>query len=160
MTTPTSHRSDRDSGAALLLAIGFVLMISAISGGLIALAISSLNNRGDLEQVRNRQYAADGAIEKAISDVRGATCASPSGVTMDRLNSMDIRVDWTNACGVVQGPEGTVLAQRNVVFSACVKPQPDGVCPDAAIIIRAQVNFEQGLGAVTKTYVQSWSVNR
>ncbi len=161
MNARRSSRRHEDTGAALLLAIGFVLMISAIGAGLMALTTSSLNNRGSLELVRDRQYAADGAIEKAISEARTATCASPNGVTVDTLNNVDIRVDWTNVCGVVQSPDGTVLAQRNVLFSACVKPQPNGVCAENAIIIRAQVNFQEAVpGTVTQTYVQTWSVNQ
>jgi hypothetical protein len=51
-----------------------------------------------------------------------------------------------------------VVAQRNVVLSAC--NDVGSSCLDAAVIIRAQVNFQQVAGVVTKTYVQSWSVNR
>lgn len=154
-----------DSGAALILAVGFVLMVGTISGGMAALATSSLNNRNTLEVLRNREYAADGAVEIAIAQVRGSTCASGAGTLVDAsMNSTSIRVDWLNACGVVQGTDGSVVAQRNVIFSACVNtgsPCSDTAAPPAPVIIRAQVNFEQALtGAVTKTYIQSWSVNR
>ena len=164
MSRRSPHPQHDDVGAALLLAIGFVLMIGAISAGLASLATSSLNNRDSLEFTRNRQYSADGAIELAIADVRGRldrgelTCSTPGGFTRDSLNGIDIRVDWTNACGVVQSSDGTVVAQRNVTFSAC--EDTGGKCADANIVIRAQVNFEQAASAVTKTYVQSWSVNR
>jgi hypothetical protein len=75
------------------------------------------------------------------------------------LNAFVIRVDWRNACGVVQSSDGTVVAQHNVIFSAC--ESTGAACLDAAVIIRAEVNFEQAAsGVVTKVYVQSWSVNR
>jgi hypothetical protein len=158
------------------MTIGFVLAIGLIGGGLASLATSGLNNRATLVGLRNRQYAAEGAIEQAIAAARSRTCASieqASGVdgpTTSTMNGVAIRVDWVNACGVVQAgnrgasataasSDGTVVAQRNVLFSAC----DDTVvtCDPAKVIIRAQVNFEQGAsGAVTKTYVQSWSVNR
>jgi hypothetical protein len=165
VTIPRARAQQRDAGASLILAIAFVVMIGAISAGLAGLVTSSLNNRGSLELVRDRQYAADGAIEQAISQVRLlpgpalAACALADGSMVDTLNGVAIRVDWRNACGVVRGSDGTVVAQRNVIFTAC---QNTGVvCTDVNVIIRGQVNFEQASsGAVTKTYVQSWSVNR
>jgi len=160
-----THRHE-DRGAALILAVAFVVMIGTIGAGLAALVTSSVNNRGALEKVRDRQYAADGAIEDAIVQVRLAatsgsdTCASNSGVSRTpSINSSDIRVDWRSACGVVRSAEGLVLVQRDVIFSACL--DTNVACTDASIIIRAQVNFEQAAsGAVTKTYVQSWSMNQ
>ncbi|HEX3088766.1 MAG TPA: hypothetical protein VHQ23_08920 [Ilumatobacteraceae bacterium] len=154
-----------DTGAALILAVGFVLMVGSISGGLAGLALTSLNNRNTLETLRNREYAADAAIESAISQVRGLTCASPSGSRTDNtVNGIDVRVDWVNACGAVQIADGSVVSQRNVIFAACLStgsPCSDTAVPAVPVIIRAQVNFQQTLGgAVTKTYVQSWSVNR
>jgi hypothetical protein len=138
------------------------LMISAISAALVSLATSSLDNRTTLEIVRNREYAADGAIEQAVAVVRnpasGYDCSSPGGFVVDTLNSTTIRVDWVSTCAAAQSAEGTVVSQRNVVFTACENTGTG--CAENAVIIRAQVNFEQAAGSVTKTYVQSWSVNR
>jgi hypothetical protein len=150
-----------DSGASLILCIGFVLMIGAICAGLVGLATSGLNNRTTLQRVRDRQYAADGAIEQAIALVRPLSCSASNAFIVDAsLNGVAIRVDWVNACGVVQSSsDGTVVAQRNVVFSAC--ESTGAACSAANVIIRAEVNFQQaGTGGVTKTYVQSWSVNQ
>jgi type II secretory pathway component PulK len=159
------RREHEDRGAALLLAVGFVVMIGTIAGGLAGLATSGVNNRATLEQVRNREYAADGAIENAVSQVRLLTCASASGFITDAsMNSISIRVQWVNACGAVQSTDGSVVSQRNVMFTACLNtgsPCSDTAVPPVPVIIRAQVNFQQALaGAVTKTYVQSWNVNR
>ena len=137
-------------------------MIGLISAGLASLTMSSLKNRSSLELVRNRQYAADGAIELAISQVRVLTCSSPSGNTDDTLNGVAIRVDWVSTCAAsVKSSDGSDVPQRNVVFSACAKATPAAPCVEADVIIRAQVNFAQdSSGAVTRTFVQSWSVNR
>lgn len=171
MNAPSRQHRQPDSGASLILAIGFVMMVGLISAGLLALATSGLNNRTTLQTLRNRQYAADGAIEQAISQVRGLTCLSANGFIVDSsLNGFAIRVDWINACGVVQSgdrgttaaassSDGTVAAQRNVVFSAC--ESTGAACDPTKVIVRATVDFQQAAaGAVTKTYVQSWSVNR
>jgi hypothetical protein len=170
---PRPRQQHRDSGASLIMAVGFVLAIGFIGGGLASLATSGLSNRSTLETLRNRQYAADGAIDKAISAARTRTCSTPvatsgvDGPTLSTMNGVAIRVDWINACGIVQSGDrtsaataassaGTVVAQRNVIFSACV--DTGATCTLATVIIRAQVNFDL-LGAAPKTYVQSWSVN-
>jgi hypothetical protein len=158
VTRPRPRPQHQDSGSALLLAIGFVLMVGAISAGLAAVATSSMNNRSTLQLVRNRQYAADGAIEQAIAQVRASTCTSPGGSIHNTLNNVAIRVDWVNACGVVKSSDnGTVVSQRNVIFSAYCKNPTDANCNFTEVIIRAQVNFQQ---TPSETYVQSWSVNR
>ncbi len=165
MTSKHHRRYHEDSGAAMLLAVGFVLMISAVAGGLASLATSSLNNRHTLELVRNREYAADGAIENAISRMRlKTTCAVETGSIRDEMNGAEIRVDWVSSCGTVQSSDLSDVAQRNVIFSAsvCTASQcSDTLIPAGPVIIRARVNFQEDVsGAVTKTFVQSWIVNR
>jgi hypothetical protein len=168
-----SRRADQslhaDSGAALILAIGFVLMVSAIGAGLFGLVISSLNNGTTLEMVRDRQYAAEGAVQDSIAQVRQQTgsplaaCTAAGGsLVAAPMNDTTIRVEWSSACRVVAITDGTLVAQRNVIFSACeVISSPTTPCTEAGVIVRAQVNFEQrSTGAVTDTFVQSWSVNR
>ena len=167
MTTTRPRPQHADSGASLILAIGFMLVIGLIGGALAMLVTSGLGNRTTLQKLRNTQYSADGAIEQAISQVRGLTCTSPttSGSFPDldatRLNKIAIRVDWVTDCtGMIQGADGKFLTQRDVTFTACA--DTGNSCDPAKTIIRAQVNFQQQVagGAVTKTYVLSWSVNQ
>jgi hypothetical protein len=157
-------RGCADRGSSLIITIGFVLMIGSIAGGLAGLITSSMNNRITLVQQRDRQYAADAAVEEAITVVRqmkqntGEACEMISGTNSSKLNNIAIRVDWNNACTMVRGADGAVVAQRNVIFVAC--PDSGVACAEKTVIVRAQVNFEQGLGgAVQRTSVQSWSVN-
>lgn len=163
MNIRRSHPQHKDSGAALLLAIGTVMMIGVISASLASAATSSLQNRTSIEALRNREYAADGAIEQAITSLRGSapflldcTAASGSmhGNDFTLVNGVAMRVDWVNTCSQVSG-----YNQRNVMFSACLDT-PSPPCASANVIIRAQVNFEPAKGPATKTFVQSWSVNR
>jgi hypothetical protein len=172
VTTRRRRPLHQDSGAALILAMAFVVLIGAISAGLASLATSSVNNRGTLELVRDQKYAADGKIEEAISWVRlhdGLTCGTGVGSIVDDDNNKDnwmngvaIRVDWRNACGVVPHLDTeTYVLQRNVIFSACKKPSTvDAKCQEADVIVRARVNFQGSSGLVTNAYVQSWTVEK
>ncbi len=164
-TTAGRHDAGRDRGASLIMAIGFMVLIGAIAAGLSSLVMSSNFNRLSLVIVRDRQYAADGAIEEAITAVRfldrfrDGSCEASAGNNTSDLNELRIRVDWENVCGVVRTSSGELVAQRNVIFSAC--PDTGDVCRDDEVIVRAQVNFEQAeTGEVTRTWVQSWSVLR
>jgi len=161
-TAGSRHRAARDDGAALLLAIGFVVMIGSIGAGLASLVTSGVNNRITLEQVRDRQYAAEGAIELSIndtlSDITGQPCAAALSASKPvTLNSFDIHVDRNNACSVVRGGDAVVVVQRNVIFTACL--ETGSPCTPEDVIVRAQINFAQvGTNPVTKTSVQSWNV--
>jgi hypothetical protein len=162
-------RSNNDEqGAALVLVIAFMVVIGAISAALLTSITSGLRGRDVLDSARDRQYAADGAIEQAIARVRTISGTGPAIASCDgpdtppQINGVNIRVDCTNS------PTLTLsgFLQRNVVFTACVvdgsKPCGDGA-NDSPIIIRALVNF-QAIGngpslQVQRTWIQSWSVN-
>jgi hypothetical protein len=75
-------------------------------------------------------------------------------------NNASIHVD----CQPVPTRTFSGFLQRNVVFTACVGPV-NVTCGGGGrpVIIRAQVNFQatasSTLVIVTRTWVQSWSVN-
>jgi hypothetical protein len=157
-------RATGESGAALVLAIGFVIVIGAVSASLFTTLNSGSNGRVILDRARDRQYAADGGIQYAIAQVRalpapttfsgpGFTACGPYSYS---LNNTSINVVCEpNATSSIGG-----FLQRDVVFTAyCVSSGCDSSKP----VIRAQVNYEAaGAGTsyqVTHTYIQSWSVN-
>lgn len=169
MTDTRQRAQHPDSGAALILVIGFILMVGMMGAGLIGLATTGLNNRTTLQIVRDRQYAADAAINQAIADARSrppvTPCTAATGsTTYPQLNGagVSIRVDWDNSClnNTVISSDGSSFPQRNIIFSAFCGDTSSANCNFAAVIIRAQVNFEPASGVTTKTYVQSWSVTR
>src|SRR5262249_46165472 len=117
-----------------------------------------------------REYAADSAIQYSITQVRALADPGPAlsgcdseptpvhySYTSADNPAIHIRVDCANLFQFTR--KG--FQQRNVVFNACV--DNPSVCTDTNSIIRAQVNFQTvGTGAsmqVTRTWVQSWSVN-
>jgi hypothetical protein len=169
------RRAKRDErGAALMLAIAFMLAIGAISGAVLSTVSSGVNHRNALDSIRNREYSADGGVEYAIAQVRQLTSGDGVGIVAcgpgnhyspPPLNSITVRVDCQNAPAVTRGStQGGIaqagILQRNVIFSACI--DTGSPCTDATTIVRAQVNF-QASGTplvVSGTTVQSWSVNQ
>ena len=79
-------RARRDErGATLILAIAFLVVIGGISSAVISSVTSGFNGRTVLDQVRNRQYAADGGVEYAIAQVRALAAATgPAATWADR----------------------------------------------------------------------------
>jgi Tfp pilus assembly protein PilX len=168
-----SNKTRDERGASLVLAIVFMVVIGAIGGATLSMVTSGANNRASLDVVRDRQYAADAAIEHATTLVRQlqapgpalAPCfpADPNNPLADPsppsfILDNGIRVNCTNvATRTFSG-----FLQRNVIFNACLDSGAD--CTDTTSIVRAQINFQAvGSGAtvsVTRTWVQSWSVNR
>lgn len=172
MTRTALTTKRNDEGAALLMVLGFVVLVSAITGGLLSYLSTTVKHRVPLDAIRAREYAADGAIEDAITRVRslahpgsdpcGNGPGNVSGHYVLTLNATTIRVNCTTANTAVIGG-ATVLQQTNIVFTACVEAGVN--CTDGTAIIRAQVNYEMpvvqsGPDVVTRTYIQSWSVNR
>lgn len=145
-----------------MLALAFVVLTAAVTSALLASLTSAVNERGTLDQVRDRQYAADGAVQQAIATVRAVAAPGPGlaacgGPYTHTLNAVAIRVDCTNVPTLTR----TGFVQRNVVFTSCVDT---GVaCTAARTIVRAQVNYQAAdaeTPAVTKTWIQSWTVTR
>jgi hypothetical protein len=162
------NRVKRDEqGVALVLALSFMVLIGLVTTALLSSLMSSVGQRAVLDDLRNKQYAADGAVERSIARVRGlaapgaglASCSTGSPETYT-LNSVTIRVDCTNL-PIDAFVNGSLYLQRNVLFTSCVSN--GSPCTTANTIVRAQVNYE-ALDAetptITKTYIQSWTVSR
>ena len=163
-----------ERGASLVLAIAFLVVAGAIGAGLTASVTSGINDATVLALARNRDYAAEGAIDYAIVDVQqgklgadgtgpvspltsiGLSLCGPYSKTLTLRGSqtIGIRVDCTPA------PEITadLAARNNVIFVACVDTGPP--CDDTTAIIRAEINYQVSgtPPAVTSTHVQTWSV--
>jgi hypothetical protein len=153
-------RARDESGASLILAIVFMLVVGGIGFAVVSSVTSSVKGRAILDVVRNRQYAADGAIETAIVQIRSAgpdglgmaACDGDGNVRHTTLDKVPIRVECNNASTLTFAG----FLQRDVVLTACLD---NSACSVTSTIIRAQVNFEGASTSVTRTWVQSWSVN-
>jgi hypothetical protein len=153
-----------------------MLVAGAIGAGVTTSVTSGLNASGVLATARDREYAAEGAIDDAVVHVRQTNPASSIGLTscgpflytlpLQGSKKIDIRVDCSPA------PEVTadLSARNNVIFVACIDDHSNDAC-DATVgsaipapaIIRTQINYQvSGTGPasqVTRTYAQAWSVN-
>lgn len=156
--------STRDRGAALIIAIGFVVMIGAIAAGLTSMVTSGVGNRIALERLRDRQYAADGAIEDAVATMRvsldaGKTTCADVWAQSVNLNGVDIRVESAVTCNAVLADDGFPVVQMSGSFVAC--GDRGTACDDREVVVRALVAFEADAGGhVVGTSVRSWSVLR
>jgi hypothetical protein len=149
-----------------------MVVVGGVSLATLSYVTSGLGDRKVLDNVRDREYAADGGVQYAITQVRKlggpgpglAPCGGPYYHTSDGtaggapvLNKIKIRIDCTNAPATT----GDGFLQRNVIFTACQGTAP---CGDSNAIVRSQVNYQaigvQGSLTVTRTWTQSWSVNR
>ena len=159
------RRIQRDqAGVALVLALSFMVLVGVVTSALLSSLISSVQQRSVLDDVRNRQYAADAAGEHEIARVRalpapgaGSRPCAPASRIPYSLNGFMIHVDCTDA----SLSTFTGFEQRNVVFTSCV--DTGSACTTTNTIVRTQVNYE-GQGSptptITKTYIQSWTVAR
>ena len=64
--------TERDTGAALLLALLATLMLAALGGGLIALSDTEANLAHNHRASAELLYAADAAVERALTEIRAA----------------------------------------------------------------------------------------
>jgi hypothetical protein len=163
-----SEPKNYESGAALVLALGFVLLVGAISAGLLSYISTTSGNTVSLNAVRNRQYAADGTIEQAIALHRAALDNDPNAPCNNPIVASAqimpapvpaIRVDCFLAPSLVAAG-GHFLKLDNVIFRACDASLGD-TCSPSNTIVETQVNFaHSGSSPVSQTYIQAWSVNR
>jgi hypothetical protein len=165
MTSRFAPRRD-ETGASLLFVIGFLVMVSMVTVGLVPALSSSWTRKVAYDNGRNREYAADGAIETAIATVRvrmrNGQAPCPSSPLTQTLNGVSVQVD----CSYSQSPSLLGFIQRNATFTACPTLSGGAACSTqpTKLILQAQVNFASTDAFsdttidVDKTYVQFWSV--
>lgn len=152
-----------ETGAALLIVLGFIAVIGFMGLALVGYATTNLKATNALRPVRTTKYAADSAVEAAINKFRqDFTVPCPkdkfykiavvgnNGVPIDSLVTRpDIRVDC--------GPQVISGSTRQVTFTAkCDSGTPD--CPAGTTLLVARVKFEGT--APVKTTVETWSVHQ
>ena len=151
-------RIQRDErGASLVLAIVFMVVVGAIGGGVLASLTSGQNNGTHLvsrsqPRVRGRRrgrvvHCAN--ARGAFSATRRSVC-NRLPVHRSRIPVVTIHVDCFNSPVLIAGPGGTILAQNNVTFNACLFTGSGNgdACTASSTIISASVNFQK-IGAAS-----------
>ena len=150
------HARGRDeAGAALELALIFLLSTAVIVGTLLTFASSSSQATVVTRTTRGSDYDADAALQAAIATIRVSTtqgyvgsCVSFTPAFTLNTPSRPLRVDCF--------PFSASAAQRHIVLSVC--PSSVGApCPDNLALVRADVTFydDQSFGRALS--IQSWS---
>jgi hypothetical protein len=146
-----------------VLAIGFMVLVGFVVGGLSALISSGVGDTVALKNARNNQYAADAAVQQDVVQLRTALVsnANPawcsSAHTYSDPGTPSIKVACTSPTFGLTFSNGVIYAKRNVTFLACT--DTSAACTDSSptLALRAEVDFSKA-GSTVTTYVQSWSV--
>ena len=123
-----------EEGAALIIALVFILTMGLLAGVLVGLADTNLLATSNLEAQRVGQYAADGALEVAVQTVRyGSNCGTTSGlsVTIPTSGSTQDLTVWCTERGARRRPAGHLLGVPHIdvldsrgVSDCRVSPKP------------------------------------
>jgi hypothetical protein len=151
------HRMHNDeSGAILILALVFVLVVTLSIFGLITFGGTGILNATNLQGQRSLEYAADGAASASIQAVRysdflvvnpdnpqpvdclpdGTVFTAPSTTADIVINGDAMVVDC------ITGPPDSAVPQftRVITFYACL--QADAPCTANNSVVAATVDFE------------------
>jgi hypothetical protein len=148
-------RSRDETGAALELALIFLMSTAVIVATLLTFATTSSQATLVTRTGRGSDYDADAAMQAAIATIRVDTtqgyvgsCVSFTPVFTLNNPSRPLRVDCF--------PFAASATQRNIILSVCAS-KVSAPCPDAQAILRANVTFydDQSFGRAVS--IQSWS---
>lgn len=156
MSARPRRRARGEEGAALELALIFLMATSVIVGALLGFAGSSSQATVSTRTTRGSDYDADAAMQADIATIRvrtgeGYVGACTSFTPLFTLNntSRPLRVDCT--------PFSASATQRHVVLSVCPTSVATTPCPDAQALLRADVVFFDDRSFGRALSVQSWS---
>jgi hypothetical protein len=148
-------RGRDEAGAALELALIFLMSTAVIVGTLLSFASSSSQATVVTRTGRGSDYDADAAMQAAIATIRvsttqgyvGSCVAFTPAFTLNNP-SRPVRVDCF--------PFSSSAGERHVVLSVC----PSSIaapCPDAHALLRADVLFYDDQSVGRAVSIQSWS---
>jgi len=125
--TRRSRRRDDETGAMLILALVFVVVISVITGTLTTWATNALNDTGKFNAALSFESAANSAVELALQNVRynfatqtlNAVPPQPCWTTSPAVSQVTLNNQTVSVwCSTAWSPLSSNT--RVVTFSACV----------------------------------------
>jgi Tfp pilus assembly protein PilX len=170
----TRHNRRGEDGTALIIALVFMLTMGLLTGVLVTLVGTNLMATTNLQSQRVGQYAANGALEVAVQNVRymspratAANCGNTSGLEVPIPTSGSTQ-NLTVYCA-----SAPLVGARQVTFWACPTSSSTSstlLSCQAAAISRAQVLYNDvkpacvgSIGGAcaqpgTSLNVEQWSV--
>jgi hypothetical protein len=144
--TPAAPTRHDEAGQVLLLAMAFIMFVGVIGVALLGYATTSLRATIKLRDVRDSEFAADGAVDGAINALRSdSLLVTPTDPCFTaHLNGQDV---YVTCSGVVPG---------DVILSACLASVPPP-CQGSDPLLVAKVVFSAPGPNVA---VESWSVRK
>jgi Tfp pilus assembly protein PilX len=120
----TDTQRTNDSGAVLILALLFVLVVGLVGGALITFAGSSLAQTSSLGTDRSKSYGAESAINVAIDQLRTAShqasntvgYQAPVSCPTTTVTVPGYAAAFKVMCVIGQA---SLPFQRNIMFAAC-----------------------------------------
>ena len=132
----------------LVLVLGFMTLIGVVAAVLVNYSTTGLRSTINVQNLRAREYAADGAVEVAINKVRRtASSSNASGCVVATVNSLAMRVDCADSAGT----------GVDVTFTSC--PDTGVACTAASQTLVAKVKYHRSVSPAGMT-VTSWSAYR
>jgi hypothetical protein len=171
MTVRMRRAAADETGAVLLLALGFIAIIGFLGLALISYSTTNLRATIALRPVRSMKYAADGAVEGAINKFRQdftVPCGTGPAVTAN-FYRLKLEVDPSGRrpvdpllqdvivdCG---SQEILSASSRRATFTAHCPTPGTTTCPTGKTVLVAKVKFD-GAAPAAATTVETWSVHQ
>ena len=153
-----------ESGAVLLIALGFIAIIGFIGLALIDYAATNLRATTALRPVRSVKYGADAAVEGAINKFRQDFTVPCGSATAVAPNFYRLKVDGSQHLDPAMqdivvdcGPQIISGSSRQLTFTARCLGTP--YCRAGTTVLVAKVKF-QGTPPNVTTTVETWSVHQ
>lgn len=117
MVTPThrnTERSPSDRGAALMLSLVLVMVVSVILGALVSVVLANFETSKVSHERTRQRYAADAAAEQAIESLRNdrTLCDPPTSthaLASTTVNGIPVEVTCRAADGLAPGAGGWAI---------------------------------------------------
>ncbi|MEW6476247.1 MAG: hypothetical protein AB1679_28645 [Actinomycetota bacterium] len=141
-------RAREEDGVILVLVLGFLAFIGVVAAVLVNYTTTGHRATVTVQDIRAREYAADGVVEAAINLVRRTAASSnSSGCVVAMVDSLSMRVDCSDA-----GTGGV-----EVTFTACPNTGVACTASTRTLVAKAKYNRTVSPAAVK---ISAWSVHR
>ena len=124
---PASH-ADEDRGAALILSLVLIGVVSVVVVSLLALVVGNLRTTHVAQAQTTQRYSADAAVEQAIEALRNdrTLCDRPGAQALQTLtvDGVQVQVDCTSTRGQAPGAGGWTIVTTDATGSGLTTSGP------------------------------------